>query len=362
MKFTISTLPGDGIGPEIVDSAQRVLNAAQEAVGGFELDFQRHEAGAEHYRRTGVMLPDPVYTACEESHAIFLGAIGLPDVREPSGIEVGGRLMFRIRFGLGLFAGVRPLKLYPGVSTPLVDPGALDFVIVRESTEGLFASYGGGAEVEDQVVSDTMLITREGTERVVEEAFSLSQKRHGRPSDGQRVVTVVDKSNVFRSMAFFQKVAYEVAERHAPSVAVNSRLVDAMALLLVQEPDQYDVLVMENMYGDILSDLGAAVVGGMGMAPSGDIGRENAMFQPAHGSAPTIAGQGIANPCATILSGRMMLDWLAERHSHDGVRAAARRVEDAVASALGEGFATRDIGGTSSTEEFTAAVVERVGS
>lgn len=360
MKFNIATLPGDGIGPEIVESAQRVLRAAEEAVGGFELDFQRYDAGAEHYRKTGVTLPDSVYAACEQSHAIFLGAIGLPDVREAAGTEVGGQLMFRIRFGLGLFAGVRPLKLYPGVRTPLAEPGPLDFVIVRESTEGLFASYGGGAGVGDEVVSDTMIITRDGTERVVEEAFSLSRKRRGRPSDGERVVTVVDKSNVFRSMAFFQKVAYEVAERHAQDVSVNSRLVDAMALLLVQEPEQYDVLVMENMYGDILSDLAAAVVGGMGMAPSGDIGHEHAMFQPAHGSAPTIAGQGIANPYATILSGRMMLDWLAERHSHDGAREAARRIEEAVAAALREGFATRDIGGGSSTETVTAAVIDRI--
>jgi 3-isopropylmalate dehydrogenase len=216
-------------------------------------------------------------------------------------------------------------------------------IVLRENTEGLFASYGGGATVGDTVRADTMVITRHGTERVAEFAFRLAERRN-------RKVTCVDKANVFRSMAFFRKIFFEVAERH-PGVTAEAAHVDAMALYMVQKPWDFDVLVMENIFGDILSDLGAGLVGGLGLAPSGEIGDQHAMFQPSHGSAPQLAGRNIANPMATILSGAMMLDWLGES-------SASARIEDAVAAVLEKGeIRTPDIGGRSGTREVGDAVL-----
>jgi 3-isopropylmalate dehydrogenase len=219
----------------------------------------------------------------------------------------------------------------------------IDFIVLRENTEGLFASFGGGASVGDTVSTDTMIVTRQGTERVAEFAFRLAERRNGK-------VTCVDKANVFRSLAFFRRIFFEVAGRH-PGIVAEAAHVDAMTLYMVQNPWEFDVLVMENMFGDILSDLGAGLVGGLGLAPSGEIGDRHAMFQPSHGSAPQLAGRDLANPLATILSAAMMLDWLGET-------SAATRIEDAVASVLEKGdIRTPDIGGKSGTREVGEAVI-----
>jgi len=322
------------------------------------LKFTSYPAGAAHYRDTGVALPPETLTACLAADAVLLCAVGLPDVRKPDGTEVQPDIMMVLRRELGLYAAVRPCKLYPGVRSPLArtEPG-IDFVILRENLEGLFASYGGGCLVGNEVATDTIVMTRTGVERIVDFAFRLSQRRSGRPLDGRRVVTCVDKANIFRSYAFFRKVFQEVAARY-PEISAEAAYVDAMSLYLVQNPMAFDVLVMENQFGDILSDLGAGIVGGLGMAPSAEIGDQHALFQPSHGTAPTIAGQDLANPLATILSAALMLDWLGERHGDPVATQAASRLERAVVAALADGSAqTRDLGGSASTSQSAAAVV-----
>lgn len=354
----IAVLAGDGIGPEVTEVTLRVLRHLQSQSPGLSLEFTSYPAGAAHYRDTGVALPATTLDACLAADAVLLCAVGLPDVRKPDGTEVQPDIMMVLRRELGLYAAVRPCKLYPGVCSPLAKtkPG-IDLVILRENLEGLFASYGGGCLVGNEVATDTIVMTRTGVERIVDYAFRLAQRRSGRPLDGKRLVTCVDKANIFRSFAFFRNVFYEVAGRYS-DVASEAAYVDAMSMYLVQNPSAYDVLVMENQFGDILSDLGAGIVGGLGIAPSAEIGEHHGLFQPSHGTAPTIAGKNIANPLATILSAAMMLDWLGERKSQPAVCEAAQRLERAVVSALSDGTAlTRDLGGTASTTGAAEAVI-----
>ncbi|MCC8189494.1 MAG: isocitrate/isopropylmalate dehydrogenase family protein [Planctomycetes bacterium] len=356
-EFSIACLPGDGVGPEIIREGVRVLEAAQSLVGGFILQFTQYDAGAALYARTGVIFPTESYDACRAADAIFLGAMGLPDVVQADGTEVQGKIIVEMRKRFNLFAGVRPIKLYPGVVSPLRDATAIDLVIMRESSEGLFASFQAGAEVYDKVFVDSMVITREGTEKICDFAFRYARRRSGRPADGRRVVTCVDKANNFRAMAFWRSIYNEVAEKY-PDIARDYAYVDAINVSLIQRPQDYDVIVVENIFGDIISDMAAALVGGMGMAPSGDIGLERGLFQPAHGSAPTIAGKNIVNPVATILSGGMMLDWLGDNHGLPTMTRAATLIEDAVAATLAAGCKTVDIGGDASTTAFGEAVVK----
>ena len=360
-NYTIAVLPGDGIGPEVIRAGLDVVNEAATRAPGLRLDFAEYEAGAELYRRTGVALPTEVYRACEAADAIYFGAVGHPDIRLPDGTEVHGEVMFKLRFGLDLYAGLRPIRLYAGVESALRSARAIDYVIVRESVEGLYAARGGGNLLYDEVATDTMIITRKGTERVTEYAFRLAERRRGRPSDGRRMVTCCDKSNVLRSYAFFRRVYDEVALRHS-GIGRDYAYVDAMTLWQVLAPEAYDVIVAENMFGDIISDLGAGTIGGMGMAPSGDIGDRHAVFQPSHGTAPTIAGKGIANPLATILSGALMLDWLGERQGDAAAVEAGRRIDRAVEIVLAEGRAKpRDLGGRDSTGAVAEAVCRALG-
>jgi 3-isopropylmalate dehydrogenase len=308
-----------------------------------------------------VTLPDEVLAECLDADAVLLSAIGLPDVRFPDGTEVQPQMMMGLRRALGLHSAVRPVKLYPGVDGALRETGpGIDFVVIRENLEGLFASFGGGGMVGDEVATDTMVITRKGTTQVSEYAFRLAARRKGRPRDGKRLVTCVDKANVFRSLAFFRKVFFDVAKSY-PDIEANAVYVDAMSLYMVQNPWDFDVLVMENEFGDILSDLGAGIVGGLGLGPSGEIGEDHALFQPSHGTAPTIAGQNIANPLATILSAAMMLEWLGDRHKDPSCVKAASAIEQAVAAVLLEGAVrTRDLGGKASTTEVAQAVAKRL--
>jgi 3-isopropylmalate dehydrogenase len=259
-----------------------------------------------------------------------------------------------------LYAGVRPARALPGIPLPLADPRArgIDLVVIRESTEGLFASRGRGEMIDDREARDTMVITRAGSERIHEFAFRLAQrrKRRGRPG----CVTCVDKANVFRSMAFFRKVFDEVAARH-PDVEARRHYIDATALDLVRRPWDFDVLVTENMFGDILSDQTAALIGGMGMAPSGDIGADHGLFQPCHGSAPDIAGQGKANPTATILAAAMMLEWLAERTGQQALVEAAERIERAVDTVFASGnLRPFEFGGRDGTSAIAGAVASNL--
>lgn len=353
-SYHIAVLPGDGIGKEVMAAAGQVLEAVTKRIGvGFALDYQL--AGAQHYLDSGVALPESTLKVCEQADAILFGAMGLPHVRGADGTEIIPQL--DLRFHFDLYAGVRPIRTFKGLPTPLASPKAseIDFVLVRESTEGLFYARGRGDVRGDEAVYDTMKITRKGTARICEFAFKLAERRakaKGRPAR----VTNVDKANVFASMAFWRKIFEESAARH-PGVAFDSAYVDAMALNLVMKPWTYDVMVTENMFGDILSDLIAALVGGMGMAPSGDIGDNHALFQPAHGTAPDIAGQGKANPTAMILSAAMMLDWLADRHGDVRLADGATLIDAAVQQVFASGTVKPvEFGGSDGTAAITSAV------
>jgi 3-isopropylmalate dehydrogenase len=355
--ISIAVLPGDGIGPEVIDATIPLLEqVARDQTFAFR--FERHPGGAQHFKATGDALPEATLAASRDADAILFGAMGWPAIRYPDGTEIAPQLDLRV--ALELYAGVRPARAIPGIPLPLADPRAkdIDLVVVRESTEGLFSSRGRGEIIDDREARDTMVITRAGSERVHDFALRLASRRKARGRPGR--ATCVDKANVFRSMAFFRKIFDERAARF-PDVRADHHYIDATALDLVRKPWEFDVIVTENMFGDILSDQTAALVGGMGMAPSGDIGDRHGLFQPCHGSAPDIAGQGKANPIATILSAAMMLDWLAERRSDDALAAAARRLERAVDSVMATGrVRPYEFGGSDGTHAIASAVASEL--
>ena len=354
--FRIAVLPGDGIGHEIIASCTEVLSVLEKRVGGFKLEHEYLEAGADHYLKTGIDITDEAFRKVGEADAILLGAMGLPSVRYPDGTEISPHLNMRTAFGL--YAGVRPVKAYPNVPGPLADPRAanIDLIVLRESTEGLFASRGVGKVTDDQTATETLVITRDTCERLFDFAFRLARRR--KEKGGKGLVTCVDKSNVFVAYAFFRKVFDERAAAFG-DIETGYNYVDAMALDLVRRPWDFDVLVAENMFADILSDLGGGIIGGMGMASCAEIGDEHALFQPSHGSAPDIAGQDKANPSATILSAAMMLDWLGERAGCQAAMDAAQVLEDAIE----KGFATQtlrpcEFGGADGTKAYTKKLIE----
>lgn len=356
-NYRIAVLKGDGIGPDVVDEALRVLTALGNN-SAVDFEFSEYPSGADCYLECGTPLPDETLEACRTADAVLLGAMGRPDIRWPDGTELRPQVDLRIK--LDLYAGVRPIYLYAEHLTPLkgLGPGAIDLVILRENVEGLFASMDSGIELRGEVAVDSMVITRSGTERIARYAFELARTRQEKgDSERQANVICVDKANIFRSMAFFRSVFDEVAAGY-PDIGHGHEYVDAMAFHLVEQPQQYDVMVTENMYGDILSDLAAGLIGGMGMAPSGDIGEDAAVFQPSHGTAPDIAGKGVANPVGTILSAAMMLGWLGQRHDDDAATAAGARIEEAVQSVLtSPNNATPDLGGRMTTSEMGQAIV-----
>ncbi len=354
--YRIAEIGGDGIGPEVVAETVRVLEAAQG--DGLHFSFERGEVGAALYQRTGEDLPRDTVDLCRSADAILFGAAGLPDVRHADGTELVPQITLRMT--LDLYAGIRPIKLYPGVPSPLaLPPGAIiDYVVFRENTEGLFASLGGGSKVGEDLAVDTLVITRKGTERIVRRAFEACQGRADRSGGAASKITCVDKANVFRSYAFFRQVFQETARSYR-GIKTDFAYIDAMTMYVVQAPWRHDVIVLENMLGDILSDLGAATVGGLGMAPSGDIGDRWALFQPSHGTVPDLTGKGIANPMATILAAAMMCRWLGAQHKDARVVAVGDRIEAAVAKALQDPKArTRDIGGEASTRAAGDAVIK----
>lgn len=327
MTINLTVMPGDGIGPELVRSALEVLQAACD-VEGTELSITEEPGGAALYRETGDALAPGALDRLRAADGVLKGPVGLPEVRKPDGTE-GGLLGGLLRIGLDTFANVRPIRLLAGVEAATkFAPGQIDYVIVRENTEGLYLSRGAGV-ANRHAASDQMLITRAGTERIARFAFDLARTRAGAPRDGVRRVTCVDKSNVLRSFALFREVFDEVAAEY-PDIEAGHIYADAAAHALVVEPDRFDVLVMENFLGDILSDLGAGTVGGLGMCPSGNIGTDAAYFEPIHGSAPTIAGKNLANPVSQILSATMLLQ-------HAGHGSAAARITTALEAAFADG-------------------------
>jgi 3-isopropylmalate dehydrogenase len=352
----ICVMPGDGIGTEVTEAAVAVADAVQKR-HGFALAYDPVSGGAQTYRNTGVALSEDGFQRAAAAQAVLFGAMGWPDIRYPDGTEIAPQL--DLRFRMALYAGVRPIRAIPGVPLPLASPRArdIDLVILRESTEGLFASRGKGRIMDNAEAHDTQVITRKTTEKLTRFACTLARDRKARRGTPGRV-TIVDKANVFVSFAFMRQVFYETAAAF-PDIVAGHHYIDAMALDLIRRPWDFDVLPTENMFGDILSDLGAGLIGGMGFAPSADIGDEHGLFQPSHGSAPDIAGKGIANPTAMILSLAMMLDWLGARHGIDSCREAATEIEQAVDTVFATGkIRTCDIGGKDGTAAVTRAVIE----
>jgi len=355
-ELHIATIPGDGIGQEIMQACLAVLDSIQQRVGGYRLVFDQYQIGAGLYQREGVDMHEKDFQAIGKADAMLLGAIGLPGVRYKDGTEISPHL--RIRDEFGLYAGIRPVKAYPNVPRRLLDERAagIDLIVMRESTEGLFFTHGRGEVIEDQVATETLRITRPICEKLFDAAFKLARQRKQRGGMGR--VTCVDKANVFRAFAFFRKIFDERAALN-PDIEIGYNYVDAQALDLIRRPWEFDVLVMENMFGDIISDLGGGLVGGMGMAPCAELGDRHGLFQPAHGSAPDIMGQDKANPMAMFLSAAMMLDWLAERHALPALADAARMLNEAI----DRGFETArlqpmEFGGSQGMAECTRSLLE----
>lgn len=355
--LNIAVMPGDGIGVEVTDSALHVLSVLEKRFG-FQLNKEHHDGGAELYRQTGVAFSDVTFEAARKADAILFGAMGLPDVRYPDGTEIAPHLDMRREFNL--YAGVRPVRCLPRTPSFLADPRALDtdLAIIRESTEGLFYSRGKGTVDNDEVAKETLVITRSTSEKLFDFSFRLAERRQERRGRKARV-TCVDKSNVFVAMAFFRKIFDERAAKF-PSIKADHAYIDATALDLIRKPWEFDVLVMENMFGDIISDVGGGIVGGMGLAPCAEIGDEHGLFQPSHGSAPDIAGSGKANPTAMLLSASMMLDWLGARHKLQALKDAADELEKAVDRAYAQRITPIEFGGSDGTKEITQAVVEEL--
>jgi len=350
--FTIAVIAGDGVGPEVIPQGKRVLEAVAKR-HNVTFAFEDFDWGAEHYFRWGRMMPAGAVDLLQPCDAIYLGAVGHPQI--PDHITLNG-LLLPIRRVFDQYANVRPAYLYPGVASPLAGRkgGEIDFVVVRENTEGEYAQVGGFLyqQQPEEVAIQTGVFTRRGIERIVRFAFQLAVKRNQK-----KRVTSVTKSNAQSySMVLWDRTFQEVASQY-PDVETESLLVDAAAMNFVRRPQSFDVVVGSNLFCDILSDLSAAIIGSMGLAASANLDPERrfpSMFEPVHGSAPDIAGKGIVNPLAAILSAAMMLD-------HLEMTAAAREVEAAVAAVLAEGKARPpDLGGKSSTEEVTAAVLEKL--
>jgi tartrate dehydrogenase/decarboxylase / D-malate dehydrogenase len=350
--FTIAVIAGDGVGTEVVPAAKRVLEAVA-AKHNLSFVFQDFDWGSDHYFRWGRMMPAGAIDLLQPCDAILLGAVGHPDI--PDHTTLNG-LLLPIRRAFDLYANVRPAYLYPGVQSPLAKPkgGDIDFVVVRENTEGEYAQVGGFLyhQQPDEVAIQTSVFTRRGIERIVRFAFELAVKRNKK----KRVASITKSNAQGFSMVLWDRVFREVAAQF-PDIETESLLVDAAAMNFIRRPESFDVVVGSNLFSDILSDISAIIVGSMGLAASANLdplGRFPSMFEPVHGSAPDIAGRGVVNPIATILSAAMMLE-------HIEVVAGAREVEAAVAAVLAEGkVRTPDLGGRSTTQEVTDAILGRL--
>ena len=371
-SYQVVALPGDGIGPEVLASALRVLGAVREL---FNVEFEVDEipCGGHYYAEHEVEWPEGSFEKCEAADAILLGAVGhevdgrtvftKPGKPYPEPQLAGFAQVIGNRKKLDLYANVRPVKLYPGVKhkihgklVQVWDADKVDYVVVRENTED---AYTGEMEVIEDGRVTPIRITRRATERVVRYAFNLARRRNK-----LRKVTCVDKSNIIGAHRFFRDVFREVGEREFPDITLDFAYVDAFCQWQIRSPEWFDVAVAPNLVGDIVSDNGATTAGGLGLAVGGNIGDEHAMFEPIHGSAPKHAGKDKANPMAAILAMQMMLDWLATRHGDDRLSQAASKVEAAVAAVLQEGKTlTYDLIGeekASRCSEVGAAVEEKL--
>ena len=350
-NYQIAAIPADGIGPEVIDAGVRVLQALAARDGGFAFDITTYDWGSDYYKAHGRMMPEDGLDRLKAHDAIFFGAVGAPDV--PDHITLWG-LRLPICQGFDQYANVRPTRILPGISAPLRDkgPGDLDWVIVRENSEGEYAGHGGRAHrgLPEEVATETAIFTRVGVTRIMRFAFRLAQARP------RKLLTVVTKSNAQRhGMVMWDEIAAEVAAEF-PDVSWDKMLVDAMTVRMTLNPESLDTIVATNLHADILSDLAGALAGSLGVAPTANIDPERrypSMFEPIHGSAFDITGKGIANPVATFWTACQMLDHLGEAD-------ASVRLMKAVEDVCAAGIITPDVGGSATTAEVTDAVIDAI--
>lgn len=353
----IAVMPGDGVGKEVVPQGLRVLKSVASKFG-FKYDTQDYPFGAEHYLATGQTLPDSALKELAAHDAILFGAVGVDprgSAKIPQGI-LETEILLKMRFELDQYINLRPTKLLPGVPTPLanVKPGDIDMVIVRENTEGLYCGNGGFLykDTPSEVANQIEVTTRRGVERCIRYSFEYAK------AFGRKKVTLVAKTNVLRYAHSLWSRAFEAVKGEYPGIETDYNHVDACTMYMVTKPKIYDVIVTTNMFGDIITDLGAAIQGGMGMAASGNINptrQAASMFEPVHGSAPDIAGKNLANPIATFLSVAMMLDFLDQKLAAEAINKACQAV---VADKTNH---TRDLGGTATCTQVTDAVLAQIG-
>lgn len=347
-KYNIAVVPGDGIGNEVVPESLKVLDAVA-ATCGFQLTYQHYDYSCKHYKKHGVMMPADGLERLRDSDGIFLGAVGYPGV--PDHVSLWG-LLIPIRRTFQQYVNLRPVRLMQGIDSPLKNPGNIDFYIVRENNEGEYSSIGGRLHegTEYELVAQESIFTKRGVDRVMKYAFELANKR------GKKLTSATKSNGIIHTMPYWDERFKAMGAKY-PDVATDQFHIDILAAHFVQHPDWFDVVVASNLFGDILSDLGPAVVGGMGIAPGANINPEKefpSMFEPVHGSAPDIAGKNLANPIACIWTAAMMLDHLGETEG-------AKLIVDAIEKVTAKGdILTRDLGGKANTQEVTQAIIEQV--
>ncbi len=369
-RYRIGLIPGDGIGPEIIDEGVKRLDRISE-LEGFDIDWISYPYGADHYLETGELLPENALKKMSSLDSIYLGALGDPRC-EPGILENG--ILLKLRFYMDQFVNLRPIKLLEGVSCPLRDPGGVDFTVVRENTEDFYVGIGDRASIGksrqhlevlrslysvkfsldvevdgSEIAYQVGVMSRKGAERIIRYAFDLAVRKK------QDRVTAVDKANVLTSMYGFWREVFSSVAKDYPYIDTEFNFVDAITMWFVKKPSWYQVVVAPNMFGDIITDLGAMIQGGLGLAPGGNINPEGvSMFEPIHGSAPRYKGKNRANPVATIWAGALMLEELGEEKSSEAI-------VNAIQAVLKEGKTlTKDLGGTASTSDMGDAVAEKL--
>jgi tartrate dehydrogenase/decarboxylase/D-malate dehydrogenase len=344
----IAVIGGDGIGPEVTGAGVRVLGAAAQGDPSLEMSFTEFSWGCEYYLEHGRMMPEDALETLAGHDAIFLGAVGWPTV--PDHLSLWG-LLLPIRRSFDQYVNLRPARLLRGVKSPLAEPGDLDITVVRENTEGEYSDSGGRVYrgTEHEIAVQESIFTRRGVERIIRYAFEEAKSRRG------LLVGATKSNGISITMPFFDEIFREISEEY-PDIEASLMHADALAARLVLNPERFDIVVGSNLFGDLLSEITAGIAGAIGIAPSANLNPEGthpSLFEPIHGSAPDIAGQGNANPSGAIWAGALMLD-------HLGYPEAGARVLAALEDALASGTRTRDLGGSATTEEMTNAVIERL--
>jgi 3-isopropylmalate dehydrogenase len=337
-EYTIALIPGDGIGPELTEATMKILEAVQQKFD-VKLNTIQVEAGDKCLEKTGVALPEETIEVIKNSHACIKGPVG----------ETAADVIVKLRIIFDLYANIRPIKAYPSIPSLRSD---IDMIFVRENTEDVYR--GIEFALEDTAIC-IRIITRKGSERIAHKAFQVAKMRNKK-----KIVTSIHKANVMKvSDGLFAQVSREVAKQY-PDITFNEQYVDAASMRLIKEPQKFDVLLITNMFGDILSDEAAQLIGGLGMAPGANIGDDFALFEPIHGSAPTRVGKHTANPCSMILASRMMLDWLGEKYNDQECLIAAQTIEDAVTETLRKKITIPDFGGSATTLGMADAIADEI--